>query len=540
MRYRTTRGSLPSPAREGDYVKKLAIAAAVAGAGLVAMGLAPLAAQARPAVPAARAAAPLAWSPCTGAGLTGLECATLRVPLDHRDPNGQQITIALSRFKHTGTAGYRGSLLVNPGGPGGTGRHFALRVAGHLPDSLKAVYDVVGFDPRGVGGSSPALSCEPNYFAPVRPDYLPASKALVATWLKRSAGYAEACGKKYGSLLSHLKTTDAAADTDDIRAALGEKQISYYGASYGTYLGAVYATMFPAHVRRMVLDSNVRPGGVWYDDNLDQDKAFERNIDALFAWIARYDSVYHLGTTERAVRDFYYATRAKLTASPAGAVVGGDELDDTFLVAGYIDLGPYWPYLANALATYKAGAVTPLVNAFKALGASTGDNGYAVYNAVQCSDVQWPRNWATWQADDARLYRAGYRFETWGNAWYNAPCVFWPARAGKPVDVGHTRGLPPVLLFQATNDAATPYDGGVEMNRRLRGSRLVIEDGGRTHGVVQRGNGCIDDKFNAFLATGALPAEGVHCPRLPEPVPPSTAAMRTLSARQFPDVLKRT
>lgn len=521
-------------------MKKLAITTALAGAGLVAMGLAPLAAQARPAAPVAPAAAPLTWAPCTDAGLTGLECSSLQVPLDHRDPHGPQITIALSRAPHTGTTGFQGSLLVNPGGPGGTGRDFALRVANHLPASLRAGYDVVGFDPRGVGASSPALSCEPNYFAPVRPDYLPASRALEATWLRRSAGYAAACGKKYGSLLSHMKTTDAAEDMDDIRAALGEKQINYYGASYGTYLGSVYATMFPTHVRRMVLDSNVRPGGVWYDDNLDQDKAFERNIDALFGWIAKYDAVYHLGTTEQAVRAFYYATRAALAKSPAGGIVGGDELDDTFLVAGYIDLGPYWPYLAKALAAYKTGVTGPLVDAFNALGATTDDNGYAVYNAVQCSDVRWPRNWAKWQADNSRLYRQGYRFETWANAWYNAPCVFWPARPGTPVDVGHARGLPPVLLFQATNDAATPYDGGVEMNRRLAGSRLVIEDGGRTHGVVQRGNACIDDKFDAFLATGTLPPEGVHCPRLPEPVPPSTtAALRMLSAQQWPDVLRR-
>lgn len=518
-------------------MKKLAITTALAGAGLVATGLAPLAAQARPAAPADT---PLTWAPCTDAGLAGLECSSLRVPLDHRDPHGRQITIALSRAPHTATTGFQGSLLVNPGGPGGTGRDFALRVANHLPASLRADYDVVGFDPRGVGGSDPALSCEPNYFAPVRPDYLPASRAIEATWLKRSAGYAAACGKKYGSLLSHMKTTDAAEDMDDIRAALGEKQINYYGASYGTYLGSVYATMFPAHVRRMVLDSNVRPSGVWYDDNLDQDKAFERNIDALFAWIAKYDAVYHLGTTERAVQDFYYATRAALVTSPAAGIVGGDELDDTFLVAGYIDLGPYWPYLANALAAYKTGATGPLVDAFTTLGATTDDNGYAVYNAVQCSDVRWPRSWATWQADNARLYRQGYRFETWANAWYNAPCVFWPARPGRPVDVGHTRGLPPVLLFQATNDAATPYDGGVEMNRRLAGSRLVIEDGGRTHGVVQRGNACIDDKFNAFLATGTLPPEGVHCGHLPEPVPPSTtAALRLLSAQQWPDVIRR-
>jgi pimeloyl-ACP methyl ester carboxylesterase len=519
-------------------VKKLAITAAVAGAGLVGLALVPTVAQARPAQPSAS----LSWSACTDQSLSGLECASLKVPLDHANPHGQQITLALSRFKHTGTTGYQGSLLVNPGGPGGAGRNFASRVADGLPDSLKATYDVIGFDPRGVGGSSPSLSCAPNYFAPVRPDYVPTSKPLETTWLEKAAGYAKACGQKYGSLLQHMKTTDAVQDMDDIRAALGQKQINYYGASYGTYLGSVYATKYPSHVRRMVLDSNVKPSDVWYDANLEQDKAFEGNFNALFAWAAKYDKVYHLGTTQQAVRKVFFDTRAALVKNPAGGVVGGAEFIDTYLVAGYIDLGAYWPYLTNALAKYKAGDSSALIAAYNLLGATTDDNGYAVYDAVQCSDVQWPTSWDKWRRDNGKLYNDGYQIETWGNAWYNAPCLTWPAKAGKPVDVGHAKGIPPVLLFQATNDAATPFPGGVEMNQRLKGSRLVIEDGGRTHGVVERGNACIDDKFAAFLTDGTLPANKSHCARLPEPVPPSFASSATAKAavaQQFPQALTR-
>lgn len=521
-------------------MKKLAITAAAAGAGLVALALVPTVAQARPAQPA-KPAASLSWSACTDPGLEGLECSNLQVPLDHSKPNGQKITLALSRVKHTGTTGFQGDLLVNPGGPGGTGRDFAPRVAGGLPDSLKATYDVIGFDPRGVGGSSPSLSCDPSYFAPVRPDYVPTSKALETTQLKKAAGYAKACGQKYGSLLQHMKTTDAVQDMDDIRVALGQKQINYYGASYGTYLGSVYATVYPSHVRRMVLDSNVKPSDVWYDANLQQDKAFEGNINALFAWIAKYDSVYHVGTTQQAVRSYFLNLREQLAKTPIQGTVGGDELIDTYLVAGYIDLGAYWPYLANALSKYKAGNAQPLVDAYNLLGATPDDNGYVVYNAVQCSDTQWPTSWNKWRHDNAKLYAEGYQIETWGNAWYNAPCLTWPAKAGKPVDVGHAKGIPPVLLFQATNDAATPFPGGVEMNQRLKGSRLVIEDGGRTHGVVERGNACIDDKFAAFLTDGTLPANRTHCDRLPEPVPPSGAAAtaKAAAAPQFPQALTR-
>ena len=525
-------------------MKKLAITAAAAGAGLVALALVPTAAQARP-DRHPRPSASLSWSACTDSGLEGLECSTLQVPLDHSRPNGQQITLALSRVKHTGTTGFQGDLLVNPGGPGGTGRDFAARVANHLPDSLKATYDVIGFDPRGVGGSSPSLTCDANYFAPVRPDYVPVTKALEKTWLDKSAAYAKACGQKYGSLLQHLKTTDAVEDLDDIRAALGQKQINYYGASYGTYLGSVYATLFPSHVRRMVLDSNVKPSDAWYDANLEQDKAFEKNINALFAWIAKYDSVYHVGTTQQEVRSYFLNLRAQLAKAPAQGVVGGDELIDTYLVAGYIDLGAYWPFLANALSKYKAGDSQALVDAYNTLGATPDDSGFPVYTGVECTDVQWPTSWAKWQHDNWKLYNEGYQIETWGNAWYNAPCLTWPAKAGKPVDVGNAKGIPPVLLFQATNDAATPFPGGLEMNKRLKGSRLVIEDGGRTHGVVQRGNACIDDKFAAFLTDGTLPPNLSHCQRLPEPVPPSSAAAakaataKAAVAPQFPPALAR-
>jgi pimeloyl-ACP methyl ester carboxylesterase len=443
---------------------------------------------------------------------------------------------------HTGATGYQGVLLVNPGGPGGTGRDFAARVASHLPSNLRATYDVIGFDPRGVGGSSPSLSCDPDYFAPVRPDYVPTPLALESTWRAKAADYAAACGQKYGSLLNHMKTTDSVQDMDDIRAALGQAQINYYGASYGTYLGAVYATMFPTHVRRMVLDSNVKPSGVWYNDNLAQDVAFEKNFNAFFAWVAKYDSVYHVGATQQAVRTYFLNLRAQLAQTPAQGVVGGDELIDTYLVLGYIDLGPYWPYLANALAHYKAGNSQALVDAFNLLGATPDDNGYAVYNAVQCSDTRWPANWNKWRFDNWALYSFGVQVETWGNAWYNAPCVTWPARAGTPVQVGSAKNIPPILLFQATNDAATPYPGGVEMNHLLAGSRLVVEQGGRTHGVVQRGNACIDDKFDAFLADGTLPPNLVSCPRLPEPVPPAAAngpAARAASPVDFPPVLGR-
>ncbi len=180
-------------------------------------------------------------------------------------------------------------LFVNPGGPGGSG--LGLSVLGPIISEdfgrkdAGGAYDWIGFDPRGVGDSRPSLSCDPGYFGPDRPEYVPRTPELYQVWQGRSAGYAEACGRAGGRLLDHMRTTDAARDMNQIRKALGVRRINYYGFSYGTYLAQVYTKLFPNRMRRMVLDSNVDPRRAWYRANLDQDVAFDRNIGLFFDWI---------------------------------------------------------------------------------------------------------------------------------------------------------------------------------------------------------------------------------------------------------------
>ncbi|MEV5882072.1 alpha/beta hydrolase [Streptomyces sp. NPDC052020] len=483
----------------------------------------------------APAAAGLDWTKCGTARYPALQCASLAVPLDHARPHGERITLALTRIPHTAPAS-RGPLLVNPGGPGGSGRTLAGFVASSLPAEVAARYDVIGFDPRGVGASSPALDCRPGHFAPVRPDSLPRTPAIERANLTRAQSFARACGAKYARVLPYLDTVSAARDMDAIRAALGAPEISYVGYSYGTYLGAVYAKLFPHRVRRMVLDSVVDPAGVWYEDNLGQNRAFDDRHRAFLAWVARHDATYRLGTDPARVEDRWYAMRAALAGKPAAGKVGAAELEDTFVAGGYYN--GYWPALAAAFAAYARDRDTgPLVTAYEALGAvdAARDNGYSVYAAVQCRDAAWPRDWRRWRAD----HRASYRkapFMTWNNAWYNAPCAFWPVRALRPVDIANGE-LPPVLLFQATHDAATPYEGAVRVRRLLAGSRLVVEEGGGNHGVTLSGNACLDRHLAAYLADGTVPRGGgggadAVCPALPEPVPPASKAA-SASARGF-------
>ncbi|MGQ4485893.1 alpha/beta hydrolase [Streptomyces sp. SAS_281] len=474
-------------------------------------------------------AAPLAWKDCGTKSSPTLQCATVRSPLDHDDPAGRQVTLALTRVPHTSKT-FQGPLLVNPGGPGGSGLSMAPFVAASLPKAVASQYDVIGFDPRGVGRSRPALDCLPGYFDPVRPDPVPQSLGGERVNRNRARDFAAACGEKYPDLLPFMDTVSAAKDLDVIRRATGARQLNYFGYSYGTYLGAVYAKLFPERVRRLVLDSNVDPEGVWYEDNLTQDYAFDTRHKAFAAWVAKYDATYRLGGDPAKVEAAWYRMRDAVKKRPAGKKVGAGELDDTFLPGGYYN--GYWPVLAEAFAAYVNDKdEKPLVAAFERFGAvdAEGDNGYAVYTAVQCRDASWPRDWNTWRSDTWRVH-AKAPFMAWGNTWYNAPCADWPVEPLNPVRVSN-HALPPVLLFQATDDAATPYEGGVTLHRKLRGSRLVVEQGGGNHGITLSGNACLDRYLTDYLAKGTVPRAGrgdvdAVCAKTPDPEPETAKSAR--------------
>ncbi len=474
----------------------------------------------------------LTWHRCPevtiGAPSPGrLQCASLQVPLNYADPGGRKITLALSEVPATSPPAQRqGVLLVNPGGPGASGLSMAATVAAGLAPSVARQYDIVGFDTRGVGASRPALSCEPGFFARPRPPYRPANAAAEQVLVDRAKQYAAACEQRYGWLLPYMTTEDLARDMDSIRAALGQGQISYYGVSYGTYLGQVYATLFPHRVRRMVLDSVVDPNGVWYGDNIAQDYAFQSRIKAFFAWIARYNVVYHLGGTEAAINSSFSSVMARLAAhpisGPSGPLIGPDELNDTFLVAGYSN--DWWPYLAAALSSYaRTGSGAELIPLYQQIGRQ-GENEFAVYTAVECSDVNWPRSWAYWNSDTRKVY-ARAPFETWGNAWFNAACAFWPVTGpARPLHIDGA-GLPPILMLQGTLDAATPYAGALVARKLLRSARLVVVQGGGNHGqsLAYPPNRCVNGYLNRYLANGSLPGQpglvNASCPALPAPTP---------------------
>jgi pimeloyl-ACP methyl ester carboxylesterase len=465
-------------------------------------------------------ASALHWHSCSIEG-TSLQCARLSVPLSYAHPAGRRITLALSRVPATAPPSQQqGDLLVNPGGPGGSGLSLAAFVADGLNPQVAADYNIIGFDPRGVGSSQPALTCDPSFFSGERPDYIPASAAAEQTLINRAKSYAADCEKRYGWLLPYMTSVDVARDMNSIRAALGVPAISYFAYSYGTYLGQVFATLFPHRLHRMVLDSTVDPTGAWYADNIAQDYAFEGRMEAFFSWVAANDATFRLGSTRAAVDHAWYQARARLQAHPADGRIGADDFDDTFLQGGYSN--GLWPGLAGALAAYlHTGATGQLVSQYQQEGVQS-ENEFAVYNAVECSDVNWPRNWAKWNSDTRRVYRTA-PFQAWDNAWFNASCAFWPVHGpARPLHIKGA-GLPGILMIQGTLDPATPYAGAQTAHRLLPSARMVVVEGGGNHGqsLAQPPNTCVDGYLNRYLATGALPSRpglvNATCPALPPP-----------------------
>jgi pimeloyl-ACP methyl ester carboxylesterase len=467
----------------------------------------------------------LHWHSCSGQlGTEGVpDCTMLSVPLNYADPGGRHISLALDMVPATAPRSQQqGVMLVNPGGPGGDGLPLAAEVAQGISPSVAADYDIVGFDPRGVGSSVPALSCDPSFFSGVRPNYIPANSAAEQVLVNRAKMYAGDCEQKFGWLLPYMTTVDVARDLDSIRAAFGVAKINYYAFSYGTYIGEVYATLFPSRVRRMVLDSTVDPTGVWYTDNINQDYAFQGRMEAFFAWVAKYDGTYHLGGTGAQVQAAWYKARDQLLAHPVEQMIGADEFDDTFLEGGYLD--ELWPALAQALSSYlNSGQTSDLITQYQGNG-TQNENEFAVYNAVQCSDVSWPRSWAYWTADTEMVYQKA-PFQAWDNAWFNASCAFWPVPGpAKPLQIKGA-GLPGILMLQGTLDPATPYAGAQDAHKLLPSARMVVVEGGGNHGqsLEQPSNSCVQGYLNAYLATGALPEAGglvnAACPAGPDPAP---------------------
>ncbi|MFF0740467.1 alpha/beta hydrolase [Streptomyces sp. NPDC004111] len=448
---------------------------------------------------------PLAWGPCPkGADAPGLRCSTLRVPLDYRDPDGRQIEVAVSRLASRKPSERRGVLLTNPGGPGGSGLVYpaVLAVSG-LPQEVRDSYDIIGFDPRGVGRSTP-VTCDLTEKQQWRGNFPP--YAHTPADVTREVGHARTIAAQCASastawMLPHTNTANTARDMDRLRAALGESNLSYLGASYGSYLGAVYTTMFPRRGDRIVLDSNMGPGG--YD--VTAMRLLARGMEDRFPDFAAFVAArpeYGLGSTPRQVTAKYDELAARLDAEPVQDLNGTGFRGYTFEQL-YADAS--LPKLAEFWKAVDTGGKLPLPQ----LTPDT-ENLLASRFAVVCGDSRWPGKVRQYQRNVA-VDRLKYPMLGGSTASIN-PCAFWPRERIEPPVRITGRGPSNVLMVQNERDPGTPLAGARELRRAFGGRATMVTADQGGHGVYPYGrNTCANTAATTFLLTGERPARDLAC-----------------------------
>lgn len=443
-----------------------------------------------------------------------VECGTLAVPLDRSEPHGERIRIAVSRVPASGPPEERrGILLVNPGGPGGSGLPYAVTKRAKLPESVRRAYDVIGFDPRGTGRSAPAdCGRMGGLFESPGPDPVPVGRAAEEAYLDSLGRMADDCAAGVGEALPYLSTTETARDMDALRAALGEDRTSFLGVSYGSYLGAAYAALFPQRVGRMVLDSVVGPWD-WYDFDLRQSRALLRQREVFFAWAAQHDQRFGLGDRAADVSSAYRRARHGLSAAPHDGFGPGE-----FDRAVYRALGrtERWEGLADGIRAYLDEGRTDLLRPEEPFDSAASRTFESANRTVKCADGPGPSPARV--VDDLRQLR-GLDPQPVLTGMEASVCAYWHHRPAERTPLGSPEA-PPVLLIASEHDPVTPIEGARDLAHRLPGSRLVTLRDDYSHGVfASRGNACVDGTAAAYLIEGTVPPAHVHCagPGLPTP-----------------------
>ncbi|MBM7775023.1 pimeloyl-ACP methyl ester carboxylesterase [Actinokineospora baliensis] len=457
----------------------------------------------------------LTWKPCDHEVLdkAGAQCADVTVPMDYSRPRGRTITVAISRLKATDAKQRRGVMLSNPGGPGGQGLDMMVGVRERMSADVRARYDLIGMDPRGIGRSTPVDCGWPignmlrsggeNWAA------FEANTALLADLARRR------CSATEGEYLRHTTTRNTARDMDVVRGALGEPRISYFGWSYGTYLGAVYTQMFPGRSDRFVLDSAINPRDYGLPMMQAMGEVNEAALDDWARWTAARDAQYHLGTTPRQVRAAVedLLRRAAHKPIPLGTTTINQHELPVVLFVHLADVRSNPTLAADVRLLVDAAAgkpVTPspelltILRLFQNPTLQTQGSGQA---AVLCGDAPMPRDPRTYWRTIQRIRPTQPVF---GALTHNiSACAFWRAPA-EPLTTIHNST--PALIVQATADTRTPYTSGVGLHRALPASRLVTLQDVRIHAIFGHyPNTCVETTINTYLRDGTLPRTNPTC-----------------------------
>jgi pimeloyl-ACP methyl ester carboxylesterase len=466
---------------------------------------------------------PIEWAACKPSASdetrlpAGAECGMLSVPVDYSKPDGDVAQIAMIRFKATGQK--IGSLVVNPGGPGESGVEAAASMVPTLPQSLRQRFDLVGFDPRGVANSEPALWCNSD----ADNDRLRADPTVEYTQQgvdhieKENKEFVQRCEDKMGKeFLANLGTASVAKDLEAVRQGLGDDKLTYLGYSYGTRIGAAYAEAYPDKVRAMILDGAVDPNADQIEEEIRQAAAFQKAFDNFAADCASSPDC-PLGTDPAKATDVYKSLVDPLVKKPAKTkdprrLSYNDAIVGTILPLYSPGL---WRHLTQALSELKDGTGnTMLAMADLYMGRDAQghyNNSTDVRVAVNCVDKPHITDRAK-VVDEDRRTREVAPFMSYGEFTGLAPldtCAFWPVPATSDQHEIKVTGLPPILVVSTTNDPATPYQAGVDLAAQLGGTLVTFE--GTQHTVVFQGNTCIDDIAARYLVDVTVPPPGTRC-----------------------------
>jgi pimeloyl-ACP methyl ester carboxylesterase len=454
----------------------------------------------------------LRWSGCGGE----FECATMRAPLDYRNPSRGDVDIAMIRLPASKRDQRVGALFINPGGPGGSGIEYARQARAVLTKPVRARFDIVGFDPRGVASSDP-IRCQSDQETDVwlAADASPDNAAEERRLEDLSRALAQRCRARGGSLLAHMSTQDAARDLDIMRSTLGEQQLFYLGKSYGTLLGATYAELFPGRVGRAVLDGAMDPQLSADELSRGQAEGFELAVQAFVADCVRRECPLG-GNRDEALRRLTKLL-ADLDHAPLETADSTRPLTQSLAVLG-IAVPLYdrssWTILRAALVDALDGDGTTLLT-LSDLYTERQQNGHyennsndAIY-AVNCLDR--PDDTAV---ADARRLAAALSAESslFGSyiAWSNRPCASWPTKPTNAPLTIHAEGAKPILVIGTTRDPATPYKWAEGLAEQLTSGILLSYDGDG-HTAYAQGNDCVDSVVAAYLIEGKIPADGTRC-----------------------------
>jgi pimeloyl-ACP methyl ester carboxylesterase len=471
-----------------------------------------------------RPGTPIKWEACKQGSSDGTpipegaECGMLSVPVDYSKPDGDVAQLAMIRIPASGEK--IASLIINPGGPGESGVEAAASLASTLPDTLRERFDLVGFDPRGVAGSTPALWCNSDadndrLRADPQVDYSPEGVAYIE---KDTKEFVQRCVDKMGKeFLANVGTNNVAKDLDAMRAALGDEKLTYLGYSYGTRIGSAYAEAYPDKVRAMILDGPVDPNADPIEADIRQAAAFQTAFNDYAADCAAKEPDCPLGTDPAKANEVYHSLVHPLVKTPAKTqdprgLSYPDAIVGTILPLYSPNL---WQHLTKALSELKNGEGDTML-ALADLYMGRDEQGH--YNnstdarvAINCVDQPAVTDRAKVVEEDRRI-REVAPFMNYGEFTGHAPlstCAFWPVPPSSQPHEIKVEGLPPILVVATTNDPATPYQAGVDLAQQLGGTLVTYE--GTQHTVVFQGNPCIDNIATTYLVDVTVPPPDTRC-----------------------------